>query len=112
MRALLTCSIAHAIVGAVKLIDYLTLERGRARRMADALAMHPAYLSQIANSVRPAPPEHCPRIERLAEGKVRRWDLRPYDWHRIWPELVDAEGAPPVPAEDATEPVPLAERAA
>lgn len=28
---------------------------------------------------------------------VRRWDLRPDDWHRIWPELIGAEGAPGVP---------------
>jgi hypothetical protein len=31
----------------------------------------------------------------------RRWDLRPDDWHRIWPELVGADGAPQVPAEAA-----------
>jgi DNA-binding transcriptional regulator YdaS (Cro superfamily) len=36
-------------------------------------------------------------IERL--GIMRRWHLRPDDWHRIWPELIGAEGAPPVPAE-------------
>jgi DNA-binding transcriptional regulator YdaS (Cro superfamily) len=34
-------------------------------------------------------------IERVAG--IRRWHLRPDDWHRIWPELVGAEGAPPVP---------------
>jgi hypothetical protein len=31
----------------------------------------------------------------------RRWDLRPDDWHRIWPELIGADGAPQVPAEAA-----------
>lgn len=36
-------------------------------------------------------------IER-AGGKPR-WDLRPYDWHRIWPELIGAAGAPPVPCD-------------
>jgi len=36
------------------------------------------------------------QIERA--GIMRRWDLRPDDWHRIWPELIGAEGAPPVPA--------------
>jgi hypothetical protein len=30
---------------------------------------------------------------------VARWDLRPDDWHRIWPELIGAEGAPPLPVE-------------
>ena len=27
-------------------------------------------------------------------GTVKRWDLRPDDWHRIWPELIGADGAP------------------
>ena len=33
------------------------------------------------------------------EGKagIPRWDLRPDDWHRIWPELIGADGAPAVP---------------
>jgi hypothetical protein len=28
---------------------------------------------------------------------VRRWDIRPKDWHRIWPELIGAAGAPQIP---------------
>lgn len=45
------------------------------------------------------PPEHCAPIEAATDGAVKRWQLRPKDWHRIWPELVGAEGAPQVPAE-------------
>jgi DNA-binding transcriptional regulator YdaS (Cro superfamily) len=41
-------------------------------------------------------PENCVSIERATEGAVRRWDLRPDDWHLIWPELIGAEGAPEV----------------
>lgn len=37
-------------------------------------------------------------IERAA--RLPRWVLRPDDWHRIWPELIGAEGAPAVPAEE------------
>lgn len=44
------------------------------------------------------PPEHCAAIERATARAVMRWDLRPDDWHRIWPELIDIEGAPDVPA--------------
>jgi len=36
-------------------------------------------------------------IERVSAGAVRRWDMRPDDWHRIWPELIGAEGAPEIP---------------
>lgn len=40
--------------------------------------------------------ENCVSIEKATDGAVRRWDLRPDDWHRIWPELIGAEGAPAV----------------
>lgn len=38
-------------------------------------------------------PENCVAIERVTGGLVSRRDLRPDDWHRIWPEL--AESAQP-----------------
>lgn len=40
--------------------------------------------------------ELAAEIERVAG--VPRWQLFPDDWHAIWPELVKAKGAPPVPA--------------
>ena len=43
------------------------------------------------------PVEHCSAIERATNGAVTRRDLRPDDWHRIWPELVTPEF--PAPAE-------------
>jgi DNA-binding transcriptional regulator YdaS (Cro superfamily) len=46
-------------------------------------------------------------IERVAG--IKRWELRPSDWHLIWPELVGTDGAPPVPA---AQHAPLPERAA
>lgn len=49
------------------------------------------------NNRRPGP-EMCVVIERESDQEIRRWDLRPDDWHRIWPELIGAEGAPAVPA--------------
>jgi hypothetical protein len=36
----------------------------------------------------------CVVIEAKSEQKVRRWDLRPDDWHLIWPELIGTKGAP------------------
>lgn len=49
-------------------------------------------------------PEYCVAIERATDGKVRRWDLRPEDWHLIWPELIGSDGAPPVPTEPEAHP--------
>lgn len=45
---------------------------------------------------RGVPVEHCSLVERATAGEVRRWDLRPNDWHRIWPELQGSDGAPDV----------------
>lgn len=36
-------------------------------------------------------------MEAATGRNVMRWDLRPDDWHRHWPELIGADGAPPVP---------------
>lgn len=41
-------------------------------------------------------PEHCAAIEVATGKKVRRWHLRPDDWHRIWPELIGTKGAPSI----------------
>ena len=42
-------------------------------------------------------PENCTAIEQATQGAVMRWELRPDDWHRIWPELIKAKGAPSIP---------------
>ena len=41
-------------------------------------------------------PENCVSIEQATKGAVTRRDLRPEDWHRIWPELVTPEHPAPV----------------
>lgn len=48
------------------------------------------------------PIERCLAIERANVHGIRRWDLRPLDWHLIWPELVGVVGAPSVAANDAS----------
>lgn len=44
-------------------------------------------------------PASCVLVEKWSAGAVRRWDLRPEDWHRIWPELIGTKGAPKVKPE-------------
>lgn len=58
------------------------------------------HLRNIAYGKKCAP-ELAALIELATSGAVRRWHLRPRDWHRIWPELVFAVGHPPVPLEVA-----------
>ena len=81
----------------MELSTYLSREKGRAARLAKRIAKPPAYLSQIASRKRPAPPALVPALEALCGHEVRRWDLRPDDWHLIWPELVGTQGAPVPP---------------
>jgi DNA-binding transcriptional regulator YdaS (Cro superfamily) len=84
------------------LSTYLAQERGRTQRLAEALGVSPSLVTQW-NGGKPVSAERCPEIELATAGAVRRWDLRPGDWHLVWPELVGAEGAPePTPeARDA-----------
>ena len=87
----------------MNLSAYLKEERGRAASVAASVGIAPGYLSQIANGARPAPAEKCPAIEQACGDMVRRWDLRPHDWHRIWPELIGTDGAPDVPVQPAAQ---------
>ena len=89
------------MLAAMKLHDYLCLDYGNGRRVAKATGLTPAFLSQIALGVRGVPAARAASIETATGGAVRRWDMRPHDWHRIWPELIEADGAPDVPAEQA-----------
>ena len=73
-----------------------TVERDEFARRCDSTR---GVLQNIMYGVRPCNPELAVAIERESAGQVRRWDLRPADWHRIWPELIGADGAPAIPAE-------------
>lgn len=68
-------------------------------RMATFCEVSIGSLRNIAYEDRGAGPALCVLIERFTSGVVSRWDLRPDDWWKNWPELIGAEGAPAVPAE-------------
>jgi DNA-binding transcriptional regulator YdaS (Cro superfamily) len=73
------------------------MPRGGMAALAAAVGIKPIYLSQLAarQDGREPSPALCVAIEAKTDFKVRRWDLRPKDWHLIWPELRDVDGAPP-----------------
>lgn len=75
--------------------------RGEAARLARELGVKPVVVSRWQSGAKPVPTDRCAPLERLTELKVRRWHLRPLDWHEIWPELVGVDGAPSVPRESA-----------
>lgn len=80
----------------MSLSEFLAAERGRCAALAAQLRVAPGYVSQMASGLRPMPPALVPATVRATQGEVREWHLRPDDWHRIWPELIGADGAPPV----------------
>jgi DNA-binding transcriptional regulator YdaS (Cro superfamily) len=76
--------------------------RGAGAALAKALGVHPVMVSQWAAGTKVVPLERCMDMERSTAGAVRRWDLRPHDWPRFWPELIGTEGAPDVPSAQPT----------
>jgi len=65
--------------------------------LARLINASPAQVWQWVRGIRPVPSEYGAPIETATDRAVMRWDLRPDDWHLIWPELKRAKGAPPVP---------------
>lgn len=68
---------------------------GSATRLAEAVGS-PVVRQNIEHwaKVGRVPPEHAAAVEAATDFKVMRWDLRPDDWSRIWPELAVHTGAP------------------
>lgn len=81
----------------MKLSEYIKSNPGAGIRLSSGLGISPSYLSQMSTGHRPIPVITAVRIEELTEGAVRRWDMFPADWYRIWPELLKTDGAPPAP---------------
>lgn len=71
---------------------------GGPSKVAALLGCSVQAVSFYRNAKRRFPVEYCATLSD-ASG-VPRWEMRPDDWHRIWPELIGHEGAPtPQPQE-------------
>lgn len=69
------------------------LSNNSAAELARAIGVPPVLISQWKNDVRQVPIERCVPIEKATAGAVTRRDLRPDDWHQIWPELAEKDAA-------------------
>lgn len=78
--------------------QYLKANRGAALRIAREIEQPPQVVYAWGSGKRPIPERRCVQIEALTSRQVMRWDLRPHDWHLIWPELVALAGAPTLPS--------------
>lgn len=73
------------------MIDIPAPER---QRIASEVGLNEQYLYQCLTGRRAMRAEQCIAVEKASKFAIRRWHLRPKDWHRIWPELVKQSGAP------------------
>lgn len=64
--------------------------------IAEQVGVSDPYLYQCLTGRKAMKPEEAVRVERESGRALMRWHLRPDDWHRIWPELIGAEGAPAI----------------
>lgn len=75
---------------------------GGPAKVAELLGVSVQAVCFWRDGKRQMPVDHCATLERAAGGKVTRRDLRPDDWHRIWPELVTADHpAPTAPNQES-----------
>lgn len=78
----------------------------RAAQVVAALKITSATVAEWRSGRRHVPIARCAQLERMFPGRFDRRDLRPNDWHLIWPELIGPEGAPAVPAQALAQPGP------
>lgn len=67
---------------------------GGPSKLAGIAGVKPPTVQQWLNNERPVPAARCSAIEAATGGQVTRRDLRPSDWHLLWPELVQSEAQP------------------
>ena len=61
--------------------------------LARKVGVAPSVIYQWKTGVRRVPIIRCADIELATNGQVTRKDLRPDDWHLIWPELKEHANA-------------------
>ena len=69
------------------------------RELAELVKVDEQYLYQCLSGRKDMKAHEAVRVERASGLRLRRWHLRRNDWWLNWPELIGAEGAPPVPAD-------------
>ena len=82
-------------------LDRAVQHCGGVTKLATALDLRQSVVSNWRARESVIDAVYCTAIDAMPDSPVRRWDLRPDDWHRIWPELVGTEGSPVLPEEPA-----------
>lgn len=72
-------------------LDHAIDVMGGVNRLASAIGVSQSAVSNWRARQTQIAAEWCTRIEQATAGAVTRRDLRPDDWHLIWPELATQE---------------------
>lgn len=64
------------------------------RRISERCDATVGHINNVSYGLRQCHPLLAAVIEGETAKAVRRWDLRPSDWHLIWPELIGHPDAP------------------
>lgn len=83
-----------AVMELKKHLADISLEQREALAVACQTSL--GHLKNVMYGLKPCSAELASHLERETGGVVRRWDVRPKDWHMVWPELVGIDGAPEV----------------
>lgn len=73
-------------------------ERHSQVALAKLIGEAPSFVNQWVKGKRPVPAMSCVAIEKATSGEVTRAELRPNDYHLIWPELAQAHTSIAQPA--------------
>ncbi|WP_382155379.1 hypothetical protein [Hydrogenophaga sp. ANAO-22] len=68
------------------------------REIASRLGIEEQYLYQITRGLKTAGAALAKQLNTV-DPAAQLWDLRPDDWHLIWPELIEVDGAPKLKTE-------------
>ncbi|WP_223879296.1 transcriptional regulator [Chitinimonas arctica] len=68
-------------------LAHLVAEAGGQKAFGELVGASQATISKLLSGACPGP-ELAVAIERATEHRISRPQLRPADWHLIWPELV------------------------
>jgi len=72
----------------MELKKYLTgLTTHERQKFAVSVGTTYGHLANVANGYKPLNEKVCVAVEQRTGNIVTRKDLRPDDWHLIWPEL-------------------------
>lgn len=79
-------SIGNAYTASMEAVRKAVECLGSQAALAAALNVTQPTVSEWARGERPVPIPRCLAIEVATGGKVSRMELRPNDWHLIWPD--------------------------